>query len=453
MARPAKYLRVKKSILQRIASGRIGPGDSAGSEAELSKQHDVSKFTVIKAFTELVSEGVLYRQQGKGTFVTGKAGKGGAAPAGRSVRLLRPYREIGLEHLAPGLGRFRARFGPRAVEFTDDRNLSEVEMSSVALGAEGAARLLPLDNLLAASSLAGGYDDTILGLFRRGGSLYALPRDYSPVLLFYNAELFERRGVGLPDDSWTWDDLARATADLTDREAGVYGYAAGRGMIFLAHFLRQNGGAIVDEAGQRSLLDSAESMGAVRYYRGLERSSPVTAGGITYGDMLDAFVEGRIAMIGWGGAVAPMLESRAGFRWGAAPLPRGRVRATVFFAAGLTIRKTVRDADLAWELVRELAGPETQAALASLSYYLPACRGVGAAGSLAETMRRELPHTVHRNALSSIDAYHVASEQLVKLWDEIEDDGELARELADRVNMYLELSRSGTTGRLESAMI
>jgi len=484
MPRPLKYLRVKQSILRRIASGEIGPGDSAGSEAGLCREHGVSKFTVIKAFTELVSEGVLYRRQGKGTFVTEGSsypanGSASSAPAGRggTVRLLRPFRQVSLDHLSPALQRFRERFGPGAIEITDDPELADVTMVSVALGSDGAGRLLPLDHLLAASDLADAYDDDVLGLFRRGrggrrgrgeGSLYALPRDYSPVLLFYNADIFQRSGIEPPDESWTWDDLARAADKLTDRDAGVFGYGAGRGMIFLGHFLRQSGGTIVDAEGRRCVLDSPESVEAIRFYRGLERSSPITAARISYEGVLDAFVEGRIAMMAWGGALGPMLGSGGdaggggggesgggdgGFRWGAAPLPRGRASATVFFAAGLAILKTAGSPEFAWELVRELAGPEAQAGLAQLGYYLPAARGVEAQGDLADMMRRELPHAARYRTLTAGDAYHVASEQMIGLWDEIEDDVKLARELAARVNMFLELSRSKATERFEAATL
>lgn len=63
------YQQLKAIILERIESGRYAPGDRIASENELSREFKVSKHTVIRALTDLVSQGVLVRKQGRGTFV------------------------------------------------------------------------------------------------------------------------------------------------------------------------------------------------------------------------------------------------------------------------------------------------------------------------------------------------------------------------------------------------
>lgn len=58
------------SILRKmIESGELKEGDSIIPERELCSLQDVSRMTVNKAIMGLVSEGLLYRVQGKGTFV------------------------------------------------------------------------------------------------------------------------------------------------------------------------------------------------------------------------------------------------------------------------------------------------------------------------------------------------------------------------------------------------
>lgn len=442
MSSAPKYAPVKDAIIRRIAKGDLRPGDRAGSESVLARKHGVSKFTVIKAFTELVNERVLSRSQGRGTFVTEEAPAVVRRLTGtRCVRLLSPFRAVNRTLIEPALGRFAGRFGAKAVEFTDRRDDADVILTTAGLGPAGAAALLPLDRFVTASELAARYDTDVLDLFRRGGSLYALPRDHSPAMLHYNADLFAERGIAPPDDSWTWETLSEAARKLTDRPRGLFGYAAGRGMIFAAPFLLQSGARVFDESG-RCALDSPEAVAALRFCRDLERISPLSEGAITYETILDAFAEGRIAMIVWGGPLGAILKAGAKFRWGVASAPKGRIRATTRFADGAAVSKKSRDPELAWELVQCLASSRSQEELVERGHLLPATRDVAAVGSVAEAMRRDLPISSAPGAIEDAAAYRVASDQIVRCWDRFGDAAEFAREVARRVNLYIELRES-----------
>ncbi|MCS7286048.1 MAG: GntR family transcriptional regulator [Anaerolineae bacterium] len=64
-----KYYRIKEEIRRRIASGEYGASQRIPSESELAQEFSVSRGTVERAIRLLVKEGILYREQGKGTFV------------------------------------------------------------------------------------------------------------------------------------------------------------------------------------------------------------------------------------------------------------------------------------------------------------------------------------------------------------------------------------------------
>lgn len=64
------YQKVEVFIKQQINSGILTPGDLIPSESRLSRELDVSIGTVKKALDNLVWQGLLYRHQGKGTFVS-----------------------------------------------------------------------------------------------------------------------------------------------------------------------------------------------------------------------------------------------------------------------------------------------------------------------------------------------------------------------------------------------
>lgn len=90
------YAQLKRTLAELIAAGALAPGDRLPSESELCDRHGVSRTTVRQALAELESEGVLRREQGRGTFVAEPAPNSGflqstsgffeeAVAAGRTV--------------------------------------------------------------------------------------------------------------------------------------------------------------------------------------------------------------------------------------------------------------------------------------------------------------------------------------------------------------------------------
>ena len=64
-----RYHQLKEILRERIRSGEWKPGDLIPSERELSETYRISRMTARQAVTDLVNEGVFYREQGRGTFV------------------------------------------------------------------------------------------------------------------------------------------------------------------------------------------------------------------------------------------------------------------------------------------------------------------------------------------------------------------------------------------------
>ncbi len=84
----AAYRRLSAKLRSAIEEGRFGEGESLPTEAELGKEHGVSRHTVRQAFQSLVADGLVYRVPGRGTFVTGLSKRG------RYLRLMGSLEEI-----------------------------------------------------------------------------------------------------------------------------------------------------------------------------------------------------------------------------------------------------------------------------------------------------------------------------------------------------------------------
>lgn len=73
------YLAVADRLRERIAAGEFPPGSQLPTGRELADEYKVAPNTVLAAIRQLRDEGVVYSQQGRGSFV-----KDGAAEALRA---------------------------------------------------------------------------------------------------------------------------------------------------------------------------------------------------------------------------------------------------------------------------------------------------------------------------------------------------------------------------------
>ncbi len=69
------YQQLQRALRQAIESRQIGPDDALPSEREIADDLHVSRITVRKAIDGLVSEGLLVRRQGAGTYVCARVEK------------------------------------------------------------------------------------------------------------------------------------------------------------------------------------------------------------------------------------------------------------------------------------------------------------------------------------------------------------------------------------------
>lgn len=63
------YFQIQTQLLKQIKSGHFRPGDALPGEEELTRIYGVSRMTSRQALQALTTQGLAYRQKGRGTFV------------------------------------------------------------------------------------------------------------------------------------------------------------------------------------------------------------------------------------------------------------------------------------------------------------------------------------------------------------------------------------------------
>jgi GntR family transcriptional regulator len=71
----ALYQQIVDGLKREVSEGRLAPGSALPSFRGLAEDLLVSVITVKRAYEELEREGIIYRRQGLGTFVSDAAGE------------------------------------------------------------------------------------------------------------------------------------------------------------------------------------------------------------------------------------------------------------------------------------------------------------------------------------------------------------------------------------------
>lgn len=210
-----------------------------------------------------------------------------------------------------------------------------------------------------------GIWEEALRLYAYNGKQYEIPYDHGPIILGYNKDLFDAAGVSYPDETWTMDNFLEAATALTqgDSQWGYGGYY--NGIVGLGNELGISltgpwGGEIFNEAEDKLLIDSAESMGALQWWADLihvhkAAPMPAQAQAIPNGP----WVSGQAAMFALASWGTPTLIQNAQFKWDVAPWPKGPAGAKAgSFGSGFGITRDSKHADMAWTYLHDYLSKE-----------------------------------------------------------------------------------------------
>ena len=220
----------------------------------------------------------------------------------------------------------------------------------------------PLDSYIAADTeWVNPMSDSIMEMGVVDGSQCYLVKDYNPMCLWYNKDMFDAAGVAYPTDDWTWDDLYAAAQKLTTKnDAGefeTFGFQAQSWAYALNCYLESKGLSYVspDYSTADGYLNSPEMAEALDTYfgwaEGDDRISPNSADTDTYGDGTAMMINGKLAMFISGGWVKTGLED-AGVNYATALIPGNH--ASYFCASGYAISSTCKNKEAAWEVLKFL---------------------------------------------------------------------------------------------------
>lgn len=204
-----------------------------------------------------------------------------------------------------------------------------------------------------------------------GGKLYAVPRDCSGLVIYYNKDIFDKCGVPYPIKSWSLDDLLKTSQKLTKN--GGWGISYEPVMYYALPFIHSFSGGIYDEKGY--VGESNNTVKGLNFYKDLAyryhcAPMPSEVGSKTLAQM---FLEGKIAMHLSGRWMTPKYRTCAKFRWDVVNFPNFKATND---ATGWAISKRSKNKELAKEFVDYLSSKESIEKFAGDGLIVPARKDV-----------------------------------------------------------------------------
>lgn len=320
------YMQVRKSLLKNIVDGEYIHNQPLPTESILADSFGTSISTIRQALSTLVSDGVLVRKQGKGTFLSDSKKR-------ISFFTWIPETPKGEQSINELVKRIEKKHPNLAVDIvtTTYPKAKETLANLIASGnAPDIAQIVShwtsyfattgafetLENFLPENHLAlrPHIKDMEGGIYQN--KLYSVAWGYAPLSMIMNKKILKKAGFAEHPSPMTLNDFSdictKIQTTLGSENIKPYAISTSReeaDFLRLYPFLQAFGGRLIDD-NNSVVLDSEENIRAFKWLRELHENHD-----LFYGDIYSirqAFAEGKIAFITDGPWIKLWLEELTG---------------------------------------------------------------------------------------------------------------------------------------------
>ena len=210
-----------------------------------------------------------------------------------------------------------------------------------------------------------------------GNTLYAIPRDISNLVIFYNKDIFDKYNVPYPNSDWTFDEFLKTAQKLT--HDGVFGISFEEDALFYLPYLMSEGGGILADDLSRLIIYDDKSQNGLNFYADLRKKyhvAPLKEESAS-ATMAQMFLQGKLAMHLSGRWLVPKYREEAVFDWDVALFPKGDEGSIVpLDASGWAISKSSVHKIEARKLVDFLSSKESSQKFTQSGLIVPARQDV-----------------------------------------------------------------------------
>lgn len=216
-----------------------------------------------------------------------------------------------------------------------------------------------------------------LKAFTYNNKLYAIPRDVSNLVVFYNKDIFFRCGVDQPNESWTFKEFLDISSALISSNDCSQKWAIGfdKKPVFWLPFLWSNGGGIISEDLKKIIISDDSSVEGIQFYSDLRNKYHFAPSDAQKGSLSNSqlFKQGEIAMLISGRWSVPFFRKNLDFDWDIVPFPSSQNGSVVDVdASGWAISSSSKYKKQAWKFIEFMASEDAVRKMTSSGLIIPA---------------------------------------------------------------------------------
>lgn len=210
-----------------------------------------------------------------------------------------------------------------------------------------------------------------LNCFKNENKLYAIPRDISNLVIYYNKDILKKEDVKIPQKINSILELKETAKKLSNKKH--FGINFEENPLFWSYYLASNGGGILSDDKKSIIINSAKSIETIDLYSNMikEHIAPSKSeiGSMTTAQM---FINGKLAMYLSGRWMVPKFRETLNFDWDIIEFPANEENKVYIDASGWALAKNSKHKETSVKFIKYLSSKQSIDNFAKSGLIVPA---------------------------------------------------------------------------------
>lgn len=234
------------------------------------------------------------------------------------------------------------------------------------------------------------YYEEALNCFKDNNKIYAIPRDISTLVLYYNKEMLKEAGINPNKDIKDINSLKDSAIKLKNKNH--FGINFEEEVLYWSYFLSSNGGGIYSDDMKKLIITEEKSIEALQLYTDLINKYHAAPTKSEIGSMTTAqmFINKKLAMYLSGRWITPKFRQTITFDWDIIEFPVSYNNKVYIDASGWAISKKSKNKTEAMKFIQFLSSDKSIDKMAQTGLIIPA--KIKSAKKLIEEDKNKKPY-------------------------------------------------------------